>query len=866
MQLFRLLQFHIETRTSELESLGISSSEAMAQARREFGPVLRMQEDSREAWQFSWLGQISADLRYASRQLLKNRTFALVSLLSLSLGIGATTAVFSVIYGVLLHPFPYGGADRMVTFHVTDKAGHKGSGNYLLLSAAQFQDIQKAPMLDGVIGTDNWDMSATGEDLPEAIHTGKLSANAFQYFGVPPVLGREFMAADGPAGKEPQHVVVLSYHFWQSHFAGSRAILGKVFQLDHENYTIIGVVPPRFAWFHSDVYIPLYLTNDPNRVFIIDAKLKPGITPKAAEVSLQPLIESFAKETPEHFPQNVRLRIANLNAPTEKRFAGMLIILFAAVTLLLLVGCTNVSILLLARAAAQQHELAVRCAIGASRRRIMKQLITEAMLLATLGCLLGIGLAYRGVPLIIRWLPEDSFPNNASIHINIPVLLFSVLVAISTGILFGLWPAFRSSQPEIAQVMQANTSKAAGTVRSRRFQSALIAGQVSLTVLLLAGAGASIRTFLNLYETPLGYDPRHLLTVSLQFPDGTHTQLAERQNFYSQVRQRVAAIPGVEVVGIFPFGFPPQSHFGRQLEIFDRPAVKSLSVYTNPVSREFFDALRIPVLKGKIWSEQETRRAAHVAVVNQAFAHRYWPDGNAVGKKIRLPNFTAFTSWMLAHPDSNGWLEITGIVGNTPNDGLSQPAAPAVYVPYNLILGDSFSLIIRTEGNPLSITHAIREQVHSLDAGQPVNGVRTAEDILSAEGWATEKFVASLFLLFAGLALVLAAIGLYSVVSFAVAQRYHEFGIRMALGAQRTTIVMMVLSAGAGAIGYGLLGGLLLCFVTNGALKHWTHGSMYDPAVILSVSILLFLVTTAANLWPAWRASSIDPMKALRHE
>jgi predicted permease len=436
------------------------------------------------------------------------------------------------------------------------------------------------------------------------------------------------------------------------------------------------------------------------------------------------------------------------------------------------------------------------------------------------------------------------------------VLLFSILAAFLTGISFGVWPALRSTQPRTT----------AASSQGQRLHTLLIAGQVSLTLLLLAGAGASIRTFLRLYQSPLGFDPHHVLTVSLQFPDGTHTQLDERQNFYASVRQKIAALPGVEAAAIYPFGFPPQAHSARQLDIFDQPASTGRSVYTNPVSREFFEALRIPMLQGRTWSEQETRRASHVAIVNQSFARRYWPNRSAIGHKIRLPDFTAFTTWMLAHPGSNDWLEVVGVVGDTPNDGLSRPVGAAVYVPYSLVLGDSFNLAIRTQGDPLAITRDVRQAVHTASASQPVSEIRTAEEILSAEGWSTERFIAALFLLFAGLALALAAIGLYSVVSLAVTERYREFGIRMALGAQRAAILKLVLASGVRAVALGLAGGLVLCLFSNGALRHWTQSSMYDPGVILPVSFLLFFVMISASMRPAWRASTVDPIKVLRDE
>jgi predicted permease len=805
-----------------------------------------------------------ADIRYALRQFVKFRTSAVIAVISLALGIGGATAVFSIINGVLVHPFPYAGADRMITLRVTDTAGYNGFSNYLLLSTRQFQEIQKSPVLDGAIATDSWDMAITGEDLPEAVHTGKLSANSFEYFGVPPVIGREFTSEDGPFGQEPRRVVVLSYHFWQSHYGGNSTALGRTLQLDHENYTVIGVVPPRFEWFHSDVYIPLRLTGDPDRVQIIDARLKPGVTTERATSALNPLIQVFEKETPKHFPRQPGLKITRLNAATADRYQGTLILIFGAVMVLLAVGSTNVALLLLARAAGRQQELSVRAAIGATRTRLIRQLVTEAVLLAMAGCLAGAALAYQSVPRIVRGLPENSFPNAASIQVDTPVLLFAVAISLATGLLCGLWPAIRSSRPDIARVIQSQTARTSGTRKGRRYQTLLIAGQAALTVVLLAAAGASIRAFLHLYQAPLGFDPKHLLTVALQFPDGAHTELNDRQRFYTEVRERVAHIPGVKSAAIYPFGFPPRAQFIRRLELFDQPSASTLNVATNPVSREFFETLKIPILQGAVWSAEDTARAAHVAVVNQAFVRGYWPAGDALGRKIRLADFTAFTAWMLAHAGSNDWLRVLGVVGDTPNDGLSRPAVPAVYLPYSLVLGDSFNLAVRTAGNPLSFSKAIREEVHRADAGQPVNEIRTAEDILADEGWATEKFVASLFAMFSALALVLAAIGLFSVISVVVAQRYQELGIRFALGASRRSILLHVLFAGTQAVVAGMTVGVVACLLLNGVFRHWTQADIYDPVVILCVGCVFLFTSAVASLWPAWKASGIDPMTAFR--
>ncbi len=820
-----------------------------------------MTEDSREAWQFRLVESLGEDVHYALRQLFKNPGFALICLLSLALGIGATTAVFSVIWGVLLHPYPYAGADRMITFRVASDVGQNGFSNYLLLNPKEFEALQQSDVLDGVIATDSWDMAATGLELPEAVHTGKLSSNALEYFGVPALLGRVFNKADAS-----ERVAVLSHRYWQVHYGRDPGTIGRILQLDHEDYQIVGVMPPSFAWFHDDVYIPLRPTNDPERVFIIDARLKAGISRKAAEDSLQTLIRSFASANPKRFPPGVRLKVLGINSDVELRLAGTLKTLFGAVLLLLAIGCANVSILFLVRSACRRNELAVRSAIGASRSRLVRQLLVEALLVAVGGCSLGVVVAYLAVPTILKGMPENSFPNEASVEVNAYVLLFAVCVAFLTAMLFGLSPALESSRVNISQVMQAGSKRVLGATGRGRFHGALIAGQIALTLLLLAAAGQSTKAFLRLYRSPLGYDPSHVLTLSLQFPDGMHTQIEERQNFFAQVRQRVAEIPGVKAVGLYPFGFPPRAQFARQLEIFDQPFLKAQTVYANPISREFFDAARIPLAEGRLWSEDETHRAARVAIVNRGFAEHYWQGQSALGRRVRMPNFTAFTAWMLAHPGSNDWLEVIGVVGDTPNRGLSERPGPALYVPYSLVLGDSFNLAIRTNGDPLQYANLARRAIHAVNASQPVNEIRTAEQSLADEGWAVERFIASLFLLFSTVAVALAAIGVYSVVAFVTEIRRQEFGIRVALGAQRSSIIKLVLFSGARTLLAGLLGGLALCSVANIALQRWIKGSLHDPALLLPVSLGLALIVMAASWLPAWRGACVDPIRALRED
>ncbi len=442
------------------------------------------------------------DLRFSVRELRRKPDFALTAILSLALGIGATTAVFSVIYGILANPFPYQGADRMIHLNVLNEGGNNRwvgvTGPATQVTPAGKVRRERS----GDWGT--WNLTTTDEDLPQDVPSVQLSANSGIYFGVPALLGRTLLPSDAPDGQDPQPVVVLSYLFWQRHYNGDPTVIGHTLQLVHKNYTIIGVLPPRFTLDDADVYLPLKITNDANITFGALVKLKPGVTHAAADAELQPLLEQFAKETPNHFPKKFRVHVRGLNERYVERLGPSLYLLFGAVALLLLIGCANVSILLLARGTARQHELAVRSAIGASRWRIQRQLLTEALALSLLGALSGVLLAYRLLPLLVRWLPEYSFPHEVAIGINLPVLGFCIAIAMLTGVLSGLAPAFQFSRPQVAQLMQSGSRRTTGGAQSKRTHAVLVAGQIALTLLLLTSAAAATNGFLRLIRTDLG--------------------------------------------------------------------------------------------------------------------------------------------------------------------------------------------------------------------------------------------------------------------------------------------------------------------------------------------------------------------------
>jgi len=806
------------------------------------------------------------DFRFSLRQLFKSPGFSLTAVLSLALGIGATTAVFSVVYAILMNPYPYAASDRMIHMRLLDDSQHeRGFG----LTCAQWQQIRKSPVVEDAFMEDDWSLTVTGKDLPEDVQGVYFSSNGFTFMGVPPALGRGLIPSDAIDGQEPQPVVVLGYKFWQRHFNGDPSVLGQNLQLVRKNYTIVGVAGPRFTWGDGDVYLPQKVTQDPVKAFYVGVRLRPGVTHQAANAALQPMIEQFAKETPKHFlSDHLRLHVVGLNEQFVKDLGGTLYLLFSAVALLLAIGCGNVSILLLARGTARQHEFAVRTAIGASRGRIIRQLLTESLLLSLTGAALGVLLAYRALALIVELLPKYSFPHEASIQINLPVLAFSVGVAVFTGILFGLWPALQLSRPEVSQVMQSNTRKIAGAVRGRTTHGVLTAVQVSLTLVMLAGAGAAMEGFLRLIHTPLGYDPHNVMSVGIPVHDGAYPTWEARKAYFEQLRNKAATVPGVTMAAISSNATPPSNGWQTGVEILGKPQRDGQKIRVNFVSPGYFPILRIPLATGRIWDEAENHNAAHLAVINETMAKLYFPNGDALEHSLRVPEIKDELPYVTTASGGDTWLQIVGIVADKRDDGLRNPILPEAFVPYTLSMRVWTQILVRSEVPPLSLLHAVGLQVNSVDPDQQINGQVQDLDhwITGQQEYEQEQLVAWLFGAFAVLALALAAVGLYSVVSYSVAQRTNEFGIRMALGAQRMHVLRIVFASTVASVGSGIVVGIALTLALNKVLARWAEGSSRDPLVLLAVTVLLSVVAAIACSAPARRAVKVDPMTALRYE
>ena len=809
------------------------------------------------------MNSVLQDLRYAIRQILKSPGFTFTTLLSLTLGIGATTAIFSVVYGILLDPYPYRDADRMV--HVELRAKTDPRGDLLFVSGPEYQELRRASSIDDIFLQKQRQQTLTGRQFPISVTVGQYSPNLFTYMGVPAAVGRGFTLADA-AGGNASPVAVLSYVFWQKQFGANRNVVGQTIELDHTLYSVIGVAAPRFTWGDSDLYVPATPTADPHDYWMAFIKLKPGVQHATAAAELQVLVDRFVQNDPRDFRRDRKVAIVTLNEEVLGRFSGTLVLLFAAVVALLIIGCANVSILLLARGIARQHELAVRASIGASRTRLIRQLLTEAVLLSLVGAGLGVLAAYSWVGTLSSLLPLYSFPHEAAIRVNGIVLAFSAVVAVMTGILFGISPAWQLSRPHISELIQANSAKHTGTARSRNTHRVLIAGQVALTLLLMAGAGGAMKAFLALTHTPLGFEPDHVFAMTVSMPQGSYPTWKARLNENEIVRQTIAEVPGVESASVSTTWFPPFGGFTAKIDIRSKPTLMGAEASLGLISPQEFATLHIPLLAGRIFNDVEVNRAAHLALVNQAFVKAFLDGADPIGQSVRSPMLKVEQPELLLTQAPEDWLEIIGVVADARNDGLLRPTKPAVFLPYSFVLPPEEALLVRSAGNPDIALESVKRKLREFNADLVVGQDHTLEWWLETQGWGQGRFIATLFSLFAILALALAAAGLYSVVSFAVTQRTQEVGLRMALGAPRSNILRLVIRSTAVMLAAGVVIGLGLSVALSRIVGAWAGGSPRDPLTLLAAALVLVFVSAFACMVPAWRAATVDPAVALRYE
>lgn len=801
------------------------------------------------------------DIRYGIRMMAKNPSFTFFVIAVLALGIAASTAIFTIADAVLIRPLPYRDANRLVM--VWEDASSYGfphdtpaPGNFADWKARNqvFEDMAAVAF--------SHSFNLTGDGNPEEIPGNYITANLFSVLGAQPVLGRDFRASDDVPGAP--RVVILSQGLYLRRFGGDPQIIGKQIWLNYEKYDVIGVMPRGFQFPDRDpqLWSPAQFTkeqlaNHGNHQLRVVARLKPGVSLQTANANLAAIAKQLEKEHPSE-----NAKVGAFAVPLRDELAGKMrpaiLVLIGAVCFVLLIACANVANLLLARAAGRRRELGVRLTLGATRSRIIRQLLTESLLLASLAGAVGVFLATFTTQLLVSLIPEGIAPLSAS-GVDRHVLAVTLVVSVITGILFGIIPALKVSQLDLATSLNQGGRNGIGT--GGRLRSALVVSEVALAVVLLAGAALMLRSVANVFQVDPGFRPQHVLVVRTPLPRQKYEAFATRASFYSQVLARVAGLPGVVAAG-YTTWVPLTNSGGATgitIEGRPRPASGQLPIPNcRIISDDYIRAVGMKLVDGRGLDTRDGAGASPVALINQTLARNLWPAQSPIGKRFKVGGYEA----------DSPWITIVGIVGDVHQAGLDSPARPEMYLSY---LQQDFGfepeyLAVRTSGDPMRIADAIRQQVWAVDKEQPVAGAMPLEGLVD-DTLAPRKLQASLLGGFAGLALLLAALGIYAVLAFSVTQRTQEIGVRLALGAQPSDVLEMVFSQGLRLFILGAAIGLPAAFALSRTLEHLLYGvTATDPISFASVILVLGAVTLLACYFPARRAMRVDPMVALRYE
>jgi predicted permease len=810
---------------------------------------------------FGMLGDFGHDLRYGVRMLWKNKGFTAVAVIALALGIGANSAIFSVVNTVLLRPLPYREPERLaMVWEDNSKIGYPRDTP----AAANYVDWRdQNQVFEGMAATADQSFNLTGAGEPERFEGKRVSANFFSLLGVEPQLGRAFMPEEDVPGANK--VVVLSHGLWQRRFGSDPGLVGKSVTLNGEGYTVIGVMPAGFQFLSQDVgmWVPIAFTPQQaasrgSHYLRVVARLKPGVTAERAQAEMSTIAARLQQQYPE---QNTDLgaTVVPLHEEVVGNIRPALLVLLGAVGFVLLVACANVANLLLARAAVRQKEIALRTALGASRLRLVRQFLTESALLAALGGLVGLLISVWGVTLLKSFIPENISQVRA-IAVDARVLGFTVLVTLLTGLVFGLAPAVQASRFNLNETLKEGGRDAAATRGGNRIRGVLVVAEVAVSLVLLVGAGLLINSFMRLRSVDPGFRTDKLLTMSVVLPQQKYPDRARRAAFYTDMIRRVEALPGVRSAGVtnwIPLVSQGDSN-GYTIEGQPAPTGKPHIIVTRVVSPHYFDTMGIRLVQGHGFEEGRDRiDSPCVVVVGESVVRKYWPNESPLGKRL----------WPGTPQTPEEWCQVVGVVKDVRQFDLTSEVRPQLYLSYEQFgFFAPRHLVVSTEGDPLALAGAVRKTVWEVDRDQPVSNVSTMEDVL-AESIARQRFSTLLLGVFAGVALLLAAVGIYGVMSYSMAQRTREIGIRMALGAQKWDVLKLAVGQGlklvAIGVGLGLVGALALTRVMSSLL----YGvSATDPLTLVTISLVLGAVALLASYLPARRAAKVDPLIALRYE
>lgn len=862
------IRLHLELREREHVANGLSPEEARMTARKAFGNALALREVSHDSWGWAWLEHLSRDMKFAFRMLSKTPGFTAIAILTLALGIGANTAIFSVVYGVLLQPLPYTQPSQLVVLNETTPKVGTVSVSYP--NFFDWRQTSKSFSQMSIVQSVGFNLG--GVDEAEAINGDAVSPNFLSMLGVRPILGRDFEPSEEKSGTAP--VVLLSYSLWKSHFGADPHVVGRTIMLDEKNFTIIGVLPPNYrSPDKTDVLEPIgvWITNnaeetadrgDRGDTFVM-ARLAPGVSLAQASAEMNAIAAELSKEYPESNDQfGVALQLIR-EAFVGDSLHSEVLVLFGAVIFVLLIACANVANLFLVRGAARTKEIALRIAFGASRSRIVRQMLTESLVLACLGGLLGVALAIGGIRGLTMLIPMGALAG-ATVNLNAAVLLFVGGVVILAAFLFGLAPAVHSTRPNVQRELKEGSRTTTADARQGNLRSVLATAEISLALVLLVGAGLMMKSLHRLLAVDPGFHTDRVLTLGINLRTQQYAKDPAVLTFWQQVLDRTRALPGVQsaAVGtVVPF---TGDHSRADITVEGMPLPKPGS-YPHPdyhiVSSGYVKTLGISLLQGRTFTDADNETGAKVGMINAKLAQQYFPNADPIGKRFMFGDLAYVTA-----KDPPVWITIVGVVGDTKLYGLANPSRLEVYIPFRQNVPRFMELLVNSRINSASLISEIRGAVASIDKDQPIVGIATMDDLRSQMMNGQQ---ATLILLgaFSALALVLSAVGIYGVISYSVAQRTHEIGIRLALGAQQKDVLRMVLSQGVRIAVLGAAIGLIAAFGLTKLMSSLLFAvSASDPLTFACVAILLLIVAMLACYIPARRAVRVDPMVALRYE
>jgi putative ABC transport system permease protein len=857
------LRFHIERQVEENIAAGMTPRDARRAAICEFGGVEQVKEECRDTRRVNYLENLLKDIRYGLRMLRKSPSFTFFAVAVLALGIAANSAIFSIADAVLIRPLPYADADRLVI--VWEDAAAFGfpkdtpaPGNFSDWRSRNkvFTDVAATSFGDA--------FNLTGAGTPEKLTGRSVTANLLSVLGATPALGRDFRPEDDVPGAT--RVAILSHGLWLGRFGGDPQILGKEILLNYEKCTIIGVMKRGFQFpdREAELWTPARFTkeelaNHGSHFLDVVARLKPGVSLKSANADLAVIAKEIEKEHPD-----LNAKLGAFAVPIREEFAGdvrpAILMLVGAVCFVLLIACANVANLLLSRATGRRREVAMRLALGATRGRIVQQMLTESVLLAIFAGAVGLLLSVWGTRFLATLIPAGIAPMTGT-GVDARVLFFTLAVTLATGVLFGIIPASRVSQFHLTPSLKQGGGQSGVSSGGQRLRDVLVICEVALAIVLLAGGALMIRSLQNLYHLDPGFRADHVLVVHTSLPYQKYKLFAQRNAFYDQVLANVERPPGVVAAGYTTW--IPLTNPGGAMAITlegkpEPPPGQMLIPNVRMISKDYIAALRMKLTDGRLFEQGDGFGKPLVALINQTMAKSYWPGENSIGRRFKVGRYS----------ENNPWITVVGIVGDVHQAGLDLPARAEMYMPFQQQDKgyDPEYLAVRTSGDPMALAEIVRQQVWAVDKEQSVSGVMPLEDLVD-DTLSSRKMQASLLTGFAGLALLLVSLGIYAVLSFAVTQRTQEIGVRVALGAQPRDVLRMIFSQGFRLFLIGAAIGLAAAFALSRALVHLLFGvSAYDPASFAGVTLLLAAVALLACYVPARRATRVDPLIALRYE